>query len=193
MAAPRTPVMPDRESFCALAGDLVRDHVVDLPAYLLSGTIGPHATPLAFTNKMYGYFRALWAAKNEGRSEPEPPARLTDDKFTVDVRRLGDDLDTVLAGLYAAPIGAQDVCVLFSGLATPPGVEPPAHYTMPDNVGLFALRQPRSLYGEAFTAHTLGSYGFQFWYRPKVHPLISLMRPRQSWPGTGGGGRSATL
>jgi hypothetical protein len=146
-AAPKVPVLPERDAVAALAGDLVSGHVVSLPAYLLTGQIGSSASPLAFSNEMFDYFQDRWEAVENGRPEPEPPPSISGKDFEVDVRYLPDDLGAVLAALYAAPVGAEDVAVYFQGLAAPPDADPPAHYTMASGAMLFALRERQTLHG----------------------------------------------
>jgi hypothetical protein len=146
-AAPRVPVLPEREAVAALAGDLVSAHVVSLPAYLLTGQIGSSASPLAFSNEMFDYFQERWDALRSELPEPDPPESISGKDFAVDVRYLPDDLGALLAALYAAPIGAEDVAVYFQGLATPPDMDPPGHYTMASGAMLFALRERQTLHG----------------------------------------------
>jgi hypothetical protein len=146
-AAPRVPVLPEREAVAALAGDLVSAHVVSLPAYLLTGQIGSSASPLAFSNEMFDYFQDRWDALQNELPEPNPPESISGKDFAVDVRYLPDDLGAVLAALYAAPIGAEDVAVYFQGLAAPPDLDPPTHYTMASGAMLFALRERQTLHG----------------------------------------------
>jgi len=137
----------DRDRFAAMVCDLLTVPVATGPVTILSGHLRD-ADPLSLIDVLAEYRNEREKAIEEGRPEPSPHILKDlneDDRVEADLRYYhGEDLRAIRSVLDDAPVGSQDVAVVFhGGLCLPDGAD--FEYS---DLALYATVEPVTLYAD---------------------------------------------